>query len=347
MPYAKARLRVDDGVLGLLLLCVGIGSVLAMLLTGVLSAKLGSKPIAIASSLVMAFILPLLSVVNTPMALGACLFVFGGALGSLDVAMNIHAVEVERAADRPLMSGFHALYSIGGFLGATLMTSLLSLHVAPLASTLLGSVLMIIATVIAWPRLLTQVHTEGGHLSLHPRGIVVLLAVLAGIIFLVEGAMLDWGALLITRAHLVPVAQGGIGYVLFSIAMTIGRLAGDRVVARVGDRATLFWGSLIVIAGITILLVAPAATLAMGGFLLIGFGASNIVPVLYRITGRQKDMPVALAVAAVTTVGYAGILAGPAGIGYVAQLTSLPSAFWMLAVLMTLVTLTARAVTKA
>jgi predicted MFS family arabinose efflux permease len=340
-------LLVDDGVLGLLLLCLGIGSVAAMLLTGVLSARLGSKPIIIASSLGLSLVLPTLSLAATPATLGLCLFAFGAFLGSLDVAMNVHAVEVERAAGRPLMSGFHAMFSIGGFLGATLMTFLLSLHLTPLFSTMASALLMVIATAVAWPRLLQEVRPEAGQLSVKPRGVVVLLAALAGILFLVEGAVLDWGALLITRMNLVQVAHGGIGYVLFSIAMTTGRLAGDAVVARVGDRAILLWGSLVAIAGFAILLAAPIGAIAMAGFLLIGFGASNIVPVLFRAAGSQKAMPVALAVAAITTVGYAGVLLGPAAVGYVANALGLPNAFWMLAALLGFVTFSSRRVTAS
>ena len=115
MPFAKQRLAVDDGVLGLLLLCLGIGSVVAMLLTGVLSARYGSKPIILVGGLGLAVVLPWLALASTPLLLGAALFAFGASLGSIDVALNIHAVEVERAAGRPLMSGFHALFSIGGF----------------------------------------------------------------------------------------------------------------------------------------------------------------------------------------------------------------------------------------
>jgi hypothetical protein len=138
------------------------------------------------------------------------------------------------------------------------------------------------------------------------------------------------------------VAQGGIGYVLFSIAMTTGRLAGDKIVALVGDRAIVLWGSLLAIAGFSILLAAPLAVIAMAGFLLIGFGASNIVPVLFRAAGSQSAMPVALAVAAITTVGYAGVLLGPAAVGYVAKAVGLPNAFWLLAALLCFVTLSAR-----
>jgi hypothetical protein len=245
------------------------------------------------------------------------------------------------------MSGFHALFSVGGFLGASLMTFLLSIHLSALASTVASSILMVIATILAWPRLLKRDRPEAGPLSVKPRGVVALLAMLACILFLVEGAVLDWSALLITRMNLVPLAQGGLGYVLFSIAMTTGRLAGDAIVAMAGDRAILLWGSLLAIAGFATLLVSPVAAVAMAGFLLIGFGAANIVPVLFRAAGSQKDMPVALAVAAITTVGYSGVLLGPAAVGYVANAIGLPNAFWMLAALLCCVTLSARRVTAS
>ena len=145
VPFVKERLQVDDGVLGLLLLCLGAGSIAAMLLTGVLSARYGSRPIILAGGFGLAVLLPSLVVAGSPLSLGLMLFAFGAALGSLDVAMNIHGVEVERAARQPLMSGFHALFSVGGFVGATVMTFLLSSRIAPPASTLFASVLMAIA----------------------------------------------------------------------------------------------------------------------------------------------------------------------------------------------------------
>jgi hypothetical protein len=225
------------------------------------------------------------------------------------------------------------------------MTTLLSLHLGTLASTLVCSVLMLIAMLMAGPGLLRSVEPHDGPLFVRPHGIVVLLALLAAVTFLIEGAVLDWSALLVIGAGLVPAAQGGLGYMLFSIAMTTGRLGGDAVVARLGDRATLLWGSLLTVAGFAVLLVAPVAAFAMAGFLLIGLGSSNLVPILFRRAGTQTVMPVGLAVAAITTTGYAGILVGPAAVGFVARLAGLATAFWMLAALMVLVTLSARAVT--
>jgi predicted MFS family arabinose efflux permease len=344
VPFAKQRLAVDDGTLGLLLLCIGIGSVAAMLLTGPLSSRYGSKPAILAGGFGLVVLLPALTIAATPATAAFALLAFGASLGSIDVAMNVHAVEVERASDKPLMSGFHALFSIGGFAGSALMTFLLSLRVAPLEGTLLCSAVMLAAMVLAWPRLLTGAQGERGPLFVMPHGIVLLLAGLAAATFLAEGAILDWSALLVTDAGLVTATRGGIGYMFFAGAMTAGRLVGDRITARIGDRNTLFWGGTLAIAGLVLLLAAPQAAVAMAGFVLIGLGASNLVPVLFRNAGSQKAMPSALAVGAITTTGYLGILVGPAAMGFVSKAVGLHTAFWMIAVLLCLVPLTARLV---
>ncbi|MDE2452767.1 MAG: hypothetical protein KGL43_04175 [Burkholderiales bacterium] len=124
--------------------------------------------------------------------------------------------------------------------------------------------------------------------------------------------------------------------------LIFGRFGGDAVAARIGDRATLLWGGLASVAGFVVLLEAPVAGVAMAGFLLIGLGASNLVPVLYRRAGTQRIMPAVLAVAAITSTGSAGILAGPARIGFVAQAIGLHATFWLLAASMCAVPARAR-----
>jgi MFS family permease len=315
-----------------------------MPMTGILSARFGSKPIIVSGALGMVLFLPVLAVAPTPTSLGLALFVFGAALGSLDVAMNIHAVEVEKAARTPLMSGFHALFSIGGFAGALVMTLLLMLETPTLIATLLCALVMLVSIVVATPRLLRQTGHRHGPLFEIPRGIVIILAGLTAITFLVEGAMLDWSALLLTSKEIVEPSRAGFGYVLFAIAMTAGRLCGDRLTARLGDRKTLLWGGIAAVAGFVVLL-APISIFSVIGFLLIGGGASNLVPVLFRRAGSQTVMPSGLAIAAISTTGYAGILVGPAGVGFLAKLAGLPAAFLMLAVLLSLVPLSAWIVT--
>lgn len=347
VPYVQSRVAVDTAVFGLLLLCLGLGSVVAMLLTGYLATLYGSRPIVVAGALGMSLVLPLLTIAASPALLAFTLLIFGASLGSLDVAMNIHAIQVERDAGRPLMSGFHALFSLGGLAGSLMMTLLLSRHLSLFTCGMLCACLMFVVTLLAWPRLISEKAPQSGPASVLPRGIVLLLALLTGIAFLAEGAVLDWGALLVSNAGLLSVEHSGLGYVMFSVAMTIGRLSGDRIVTRYGDRAVLVAGSLLAVAGFVIVLSAPVALVALVGFLGIGFGASNVVPVLFRGAGSQRVMPVGLAVSTITTIGYAGVLVGPAVIGIVAKAVGLRGAFVLLALLFSCITLFARAATSS
>lgn len=345
VPFAKARVAVDDAALGLLLLFLGIGSIIAMPVTGALAARWGSKPMILGGGCALVVFLPLLAYADSPAGLAAALFGFGASLGTMDVAMNIHAVEVERASERALMSGFHALFSIGGFAGAGGMTLLLANGMPPLVATVAAGFLGIFALAVAGPRLL-KAKGEPIRFVL-PRGIVLLFSALAAATFLVEGAILDWSALLVSDAKLVDVAHGGLGYMIFAIAMTAGRLTGDRCVEILGNTRVLFWSGIVAVAGFILLLTVPVAWIAMSGFFLIGLGASNVVPVIFSLAGRQTEMPASLAIASLTTIGYAGILAGPAGIGFLSHAIGLQGAFWLLAGLMLLVSLTAGRVTKA
>lgn len=347
VPLAKARLGVDDGTLGLLLLCLGLGSVVAMQLAGPLTSRIGARPAVIVGGIGQAMLLPFLAFSPTIWMMAASLLLFGGFLGVIEVGMNVHAVEVEKRSGRPLMSGFHGLFSVGGFIGASMMTVALSIGVGAVTGAIIASILMVATLILVASRFLATPKADEAPLFVVPRGIVILLALLAALTFLTEGAILDWGALLLSGKGLMPTAQAGLGYSVFAVAMTFGRLTGDAVVARLGDRRTMLWGGLLAIAGYIVLLTAPIAMVAFAGFLLIGLGASNTVPVLFRQAGAQSAMPAGLAIASVTTVGYAGILVGPAGVGFLAQAIALPNAFWVLGALLILVPLCARVATAA
>lgn len=333
IPFAKAQVGADEGVFGLLLLCLGVGAILAMPLTGYLSARTGARPMILLGGFGLVAILPLLVIAPSVWALGLALALFGAALGTIDVAMNIHAAEVETRTAHPMMSGFHAMWSVGGILGAGGMTGLLSLGLSPLGAALAGSALAGVAMILAAPRLLRR---SGGARPefVRPRGVVLLLAILAAISFLVEGAVLDWGALLIVAQGLMEPTGAGIGYMLFSIAMTIARLTGDRVVAALGRKRVMITDGLIAMAGIALTLVPGILWPALLGFALIGLGCANLVPVLFSLAAQSRDMAPGMAVAAVTTTGYAGILLGPALIGFAADATSLAMAFGALVLAM-------------
>jgi predicted MFS family arabinose efflux permease len=337
VPFTKIRLGVGDGALGFLLLCLGAGSVAAMPMTGILATRFGSRPIILAGGYGVALFLPLLAVMDRPASLAAVLLVFGASLGSLDVAMNLHAVEVERALSRPLMSGFHALFSIGGFAGAGFMTLMLSNRISPFHSVIIASIVVASMITAAAPHLLRRSDGSRGRLLVLPHGIVLVIALLAFVAFLVEGALLDWSALLLVTTRMVAPARGGVGYMLFSIAMTAGRLTGDRAVARLGDRRVFLLSGLTAVSGFALLLASNYSPLALSGFVLIGLGAANIVPTLFRRAGNQREMPAPLALAAATGAGYAGMLAGPALVGFIAHSIGLRGAFIALALLLCLV----------
>jgi predicted MFS family arabinose efflux permease len=346
VPFAKERVGASDAQLGVLLLCLGLGSVVAMPVTGYVSMRRGTRGMILLGGAGLVLVLPLLLLAGALLPLGAALFLFGAALGTIDVAMNVHGAEVERESSRPMMSGFHAMWSVGGIAGAGSMTALLWLGLAPLACALLGALAALVALGVAAPRLLRSRGAVGGPAFALPRGIVLLLATLAAVVFLMEGAILDWGALLIVERGLLDATQGGLGYMLFATAMALGRIWGDRAVLRLGAFRTLVWGGAVTILGIALMLVSGPVVPAMAGFFLVGLGAANLVPVLFSAAGRQNVMPPALAVAAITTTGYAGILLGPAMIGFVAEAAGLVVAFWGLAALMLAFPLTAATVAR-
>jgi predicted MFS family arabinose efflux permease len=334
VPFAKTRCNLGDDTMGLVLLLMGAGSIVAMPLAANLSSRFSCRPVVLSAGMGLAVTLPLLSIVSSPIALGVALFAFGVFLGSLDVAMNLHAVDVERTSEKPLMSGFHALFSIGGFLGSGFVTALLSRRVSPASSTILGSAILVVLILLALPRMLSNRETNKQPLFAIPRGVVLVIAIFAAISFLVEGALLDWGALLLVGDHLVSAAHGGLGYMLFSIAMTLSRFAGDGIVARFGNRTVLTLGGVTALLGLCGLLLAPVAWIGLVGFVFVGLGAGNIVPILFRLAGTQHTMPKGLAVAALTTAGYAGMLLGPAVIGFLSKGIGLHNAFWFLAALL-------------
>lgn len=333
VPFAKARLAIEEGSLGLLLLCLGLGSILAMPITGVLATRFGCRAVMLVSGVVLAFTLPMLAVADTPLTLAITLAVFGASVGTLDVTMNIQAVIVEKDSGRAMMSGFHGLFSLGGIIGAGGLSALLALGLSPLLASISVGILALVVLAASARGLLPYGNAEAGDAPPFalPRGFIILIGALCFLVFLGEGAVLDWSAVFLTSQRGIDPAQAGLGYAMFAIAMTGGRLLGDRILGMLGGQRILLLGGLFASAGFALVVLSPVPWIALAGFFLVGVGASNIVPVLFTVAGRQKDMPPSLAIASITTLGYLGILAGPALIGFVAHLSSLVIAFAILA----------------
>lgn len=230
---------------------------------------------------------------------------------------------VERASGRVMMSGFHGLYSLGGILGV--------LGVSALLASLAVVLVLHVALYKARPDLLPFGSSRSGPLFALPRGLVLVIGVMCFIVFLAEGAMLDWSAIFLADVQGVSPSQAGLGYAVFALTMTVGRLAGDAIVSWLGERKVIVMGALCAAAGLAIATLVDDWRVDLLGFALVGIGCANIVPVMFSAVGRQQEMSVNLAIPAVTTMGYSGVLLGPAFIGFMAHATSLPVAFFVVA----------------
>ena len=166
-----------------------------------------------------------------------------------------------------------------------------------------------------------------------PRGVVVFVGTVAFISFLVEGAIMDWSGVFLIVVRGLDVSLAGSGFAVFSAAMLIMRLLGDRTVQKLGQKSVALGGSALAFAGFLLLILAESLPLLYAGFFLIGIGIANIVPIFFSLLGKQTAMPISTAVPAVSTMGFLGILMGPAAIGFLAHHMSLYTAFGFLAAL--------------
>ena len=336
IPYAKARLDISESTLGLLILCFGIGSLIAMPVTGGLVTRYGCRRVITWSLLVMCVSLVCLAISPGIPGMALNLLIFGLTLGATDVAMNMQAVVVEKASGRSMMSGFHGFYSLGGIFGAAIMSGLLWLGLSPFYSLLLLTAALLLMLGYGAPDLLPKAATDSDNDEDHPffvmpHGKVLLIGSLCFVAFLSEGAVLDWSAVFLTSARALDPVYAGLGFACFSIAMTLGRFTGDKIVSNLGGTRVVIAGGICAAAGFMLVVLVPHSAAAFIGFALIGAGASNIVPVLFTAAGNQHSMPVSLAIASVVSMGYAGLLAGPAVIGFVAEASSLGIAFLLVA----------------
>ena len=342
VPYAKARAGLDEATLGLLLLCLGAGSILAMPIAGLLATRFGCRKVTIGGTLLICLALPLLATASSIPLLIATLFIFGAGLGVVDSTVNLQAVIVERASGRNMMSGFHGLFSVGGIAGAAGVSALLALGLSPLWAIAVVIVLILGALAKAAPHLLPYGSESSGPAFAIPHGMVLFIGALCFIVFLAEGAMLDWSAVFLTTEKSMGDAYAGLGYAAFALTMTAGRLFGDTVVKRLGPTRVIVTGGLFAALGMGLATLAPGWEVALLGYALVGVGCSNIVPVLYSAVGKQTVMPEHIAVPAITTLGYAGILAGPAAIGFIAHASSLSAAFLLITALLVAVAISGR-----
>ncbi|MBC5781521.1 MFS transporter [Ramlibacter sp. USB13] len=349
VPSIKDHYGLGEQALAIAMLASGAGSVFALLQAGRVLAH--RSPRKIAPALVLACVAAIGNLLTTSSyaVLLALMLAYGVAAALFDVAINDEATALELATGRHLMSGFHGMFSLGGLAGAGTWSLLAIAGVLPVAHLAGASVALGVLSLAASRCMLRQErhgHAEGGHLSL-PRGSLALLGLMAAIGLVGEGAMYDWSVLYMRQELAAPAASASLAYASFSLAMAAGRFAGDAVRARMAPVPLLRWSGLLGAIGMTLALVAGQPWAALAGFALVGLGFANMVPVLFSAAGRTPGVTPAHAIAAVSSVGYFGMMVGPPLIGFIAQARSLKAGLVVVIVFSLVVGLLARRALRA
>lgn len=334
IPAVEGKLHLSPSVLGSCLLCMAIGALLSMPVTGALVARSGSRPVAGASAVMVGLSLILLGQAPTSLTLAAALFVYGVATGLMNVSMNAQAVGVDLRSAKPVNSSFHALFSLGGMTGSLMGSAAASLSIAyPVQLATVGVIGGITAVLIRSSLLPPDSDRLGGSTKLvwisRP---LASLGMIAAAVFVGEGAMADWtGIYLKGTLHTAP-AIAAFGYGAFSATMCIGRFTGDWLTHHFSSRFLVRTGCLLATAGVVLGVAVPIPWVSIAGFGLVGIGLSVCVPLVFSAAGRATATP-GVGLAAVTTAGYLGFMSGPPIIGYLADLFTLRIALLFIAVL--------------
>ncbi len=319
IPTVKARLTSGDGQLGLVLLAMAAGAVVALPAAGWLIGLAGSRVMSAASAVALCLAMPLPVLSPSLPALVVSLAVLGACNGLLDVSMNAQAAAVEQRAGRPIMSSFHALFSLGGVAGALLASGVMSLGLSDIAHVGAAALVGLAAVAVALPRLVPRERRQPGPALARPSRALLALGLLALLGLLAEGAMGDWSAVYLHDTLGASPAVAAVGFAAFSLAMAAGRLGGDALVGRFGPRRVLRASGTVAAVGLAGALLAAHPVAGVVGCALVGLGIANVIPVLFSAAARAPGVDAGRGLAAVATTGYLGFLSGPPLIGIVAE----------------------------
>jgi len=324
----KEQVGASDGQLGLALLMIGFGALIAMPLTGMMIGRLGSQRVSFAMALAHGLVFPLQAFAWDWMVLGGAMLLYGLALSSLDVAMNVQATEIERRYDRPIMSSFHGVYSVGDMLGALLTGVAASILLGLASHFLLAAAFMLLLGVGGCWLMITDRKTEqsSGPTFVMPRGALIVIGLIAFAALVAEGSVGDWSAIYLREHQGADTRTAAIALTVFALAMAIMRFAGDSLVHRFGPFAVLQASGLSAAIGLTIALLAASPMMAIIGYGIAGLGIAVLFPVTLSIAPKFSGLSPGASVAAVATVGYGGFLVGPPLIGLLSDQVGLPLA---------------------
>jgi MFS family permease len=352
IPPLLPRHGITESVLGFLILGMGAGSMVAMVLSGRLAARHGSRAMARGTSICCAFALPAAVLAPDVATLAIAMAAMGASIAMMDVAINANAVELEQSSGRAILSTTHGFWSVGGFLGGALGGPGIAM-LGTSGHALMISAISLAVAALCWSRLVgapvtATVTTGATGPGLWRQGwTIYLVGVMALLSFVPESAVLDWSALYLSSHHGAGVAVSGLAFAVFSACMAAVRFFGDPLRNRIGEMPLLRASGVISATGMTIAALAPSGTIALGGFALAGIGLANLVPILFSVAGRHGGANPGAAIAAVSFIGYGGMLIAPTVIGVTAEQAGFPVVFLGLSGLLLSVAILAPAVTTA
>ena len=335
IPAIQAKLHLSDAGLGGVLFSLPAGLMLSLPLSGWLVSKYGSRPMMITGALVYPAILLLLASANSVFFLSMALFLFGVLGNLLNIAMNTQAVGVEKLYGRSVMASFHGLWSLAGFSGALIGTLFVSQGISPFIHFTIVAALAGILLLLFFKNTLPKDtdNSQPQKLFVKPDKAILLLGMIAFCTLLCEGAMADWSGIYFKNIVEAPASMITIGYVAFTATMALGRFLGDWLVTKLGVKNMLQISGTLITSGLLLSVFFPNIITATLGFLLVGFGVSSVVPIVYGLAGKSKTMSPGTALASVSTIGFLGFLIGPPVIGFIAQAISLRWSFTLIGIL--------------
>ena len=344
IPAVRDDLGADERGLGFALLFTAVGSLVAMPLSGRLVGRVGARRVLLVCIVVCVLGYPALGLAPDLVVLAAVLLVIGAGVGVWDVAMNVSGHEVEKAAGRDLMPGFHAGWSIGAVLGAAFGALAARAGLAPAAHFALACLVFGGAAVLA-VRIMPDgtaddvgSPAEGEHHVPGPTGPILRDVRLVGLGLMTfcaawaEGSANDWLALMLADDRGASGAAAALGFAVFAVAMTGGRLVGTPVVTRFGRVPTLRWGAVVTAVGVSVLLLVPVLAVGYLGAFLWGIGIAIAFPLAMTAAGETPGRGNS-AIATVATIAYTGFLVGPPLIGAIAHSVGLDHALWLVVLL--------------
>ena len=343
IPVFLERLAISKFTLGLLILVFGLGALTFMPLSGYLISRHGSRTVLRGFGALAVFGLLLVALAPNVILAAPAMFLFGGLVGGMDVAMNSNAVAVERRLSKAVMSSSHGFWSLGGFAGGGLGGIVIQSfgHIAHAAIVTAVALVMLIAAaryLVAETKPAVQEHRK---FTLPRTATVYLVGLIALMSMIPEGAILDWAALYLRQERGTDLATAGLAFALFSGAMSLMRFAGDGVRNRFGAVTTLRVSSLIAAAGMMVAALSPWPSLAIAAFAFCGLGIANMVPIAFSAGGNQPGMASGTGMSVVTTIGYSGILMAPSAIGFAAEHIGFSPVFMVLSAVLVIVCLMA------